>query len=192
MLAQLHAHLEALDPPVQCTLEDRPRARAPLAQNPVGRGEVLVAERHATHGQRMARRRHHHQLILAPGLAHQARRVAVALDQAELGVIVEHRLHHLVGIAQAQIELGARMFAHEGPRQPRQQPGADGGTGGDFQLATQVAIHHAGLTRLQLQRVGLLQQLLGARQQAAAIGVQGQAATEALEQLHLEMTLKLG
>lgn len=128
----------------------------------------------------------HHQFVLHPGLHLDVRMPAVALDQAQVQLVVGDLLHHLGGVVHVQAHPAVRLALHEGADQQRGQVVADG------QGGTEVEGAEGGLAVEQvLDFLAAVEQRHRLRQQLAAEGIEGQALAGAVEQLAVELSLQL-
>ena len=163
------------------------RAGARLAHDP-GLGGELVGGHVAARGEGRAGGAHEHQLVAYPPLYMQARIAQLSLDQAAVDCGRAHRRRDRLGVAEAQVEIDARVGVAERLDESRHEVVADGSAAADHKVA-------AGRRLLTPSELGELVQRsqhgIDAREQHAAAIVEDQAPTDAREQRAPEGPLKL-
>ncbi len=137
-------------------------------------------------GQGVVRGAEHHQLVLAPGQQLQVAVVHFPLDQPQIQIKPQHPVDDGAGVGHLQLHPGAGLFGHITGHNTHRQVVADGQGRPHIKLPQLLMGQQPGL-----QITGLAQQGLGPGPQLAAQLVEAQALAGALEQLDLELRLKL-
>ncbi len=127
----------------------------------------------------MPRRRHDDQPIGGDARPLQSGGVLGALDQTQLGLARQHRLDHLMGVADRQMQFDARMALGEGGHARRQPIGGNGLAG---EQPHRAALQPRQFVQQPLGRLGPRQHGPRLGQEGRSRRVQGQAAPNPVEQ----------
>uniref|UniRef100_A0A914YNP0 Uncharacterized protein n=1 Tax=Panagrolaimus superbus TaxID=310955 RepID=A0A914YNP0_9BILA len=117
--------------------------------------------------------------------------MARAFDQAGVDVQALHGGNHAGTVVDAQVDFGLRRLPQQIGDARRQQVVADGGTGRKHQPQRCTLRRVAASGQLPLQVGSIDQQRARRFQQRAAVAVQGQAATDAVEKRRAEVRFQL-